>query len=106
MTSTTTGATSNAYEVIGKIVVTLGALWVCWQIISAAVAVYTQINPTCASIERDGRVAQGWMSQSISGGFRIQQSDGSWAFFPDFDMLTLADPSQSCDFAARWNLQF
>lgn len=106
MNSATTGPAPNAYEILGKLVVIVGAVWLCWQIVGAAMAAYTQIRPVCATIERDGRIAHGWMSHTLSGAYRIQQRDGTWAFFPDFDALTVDDPSQGCDFAADWKFQF
>ena len=105
MNSATTEPAPNGYELIGKLVVIVAAVWLCLQIVGVAMAAYSQMRPVCATIERDGRIAHGWMSKTPSGAYRVQQRDGTWAFFPDFGTLTLADPAQPCDFAADWYFQ-
>lgn len=105
MNSATTEPDPNIYELIGKLVVIVAAVWLCIQIVGVATAAYSQIRPVCATIERHGRVAHGWMSHTLTGAYRIQQHDGTWAFFAGFDSLTLPYPNQDCDFPADWKFQ-
>lgn len=101
----TNGASPNLYEVIGRIVVILAAMWILWQLLGAALTVYKQISPTCVSFESQGRTADGWMSRTLSGQYRIQQRDGSWAFFGDFDSITFVDADSVCSYPSVWMFQ-
>lgn len=103
--STVSKANTNLYEVVGRIVVILVAGWILWRLIGVALDAYSQISPTCAAFESDGRHVEGWMSRTLSGQYRIQQRDGSWAFFNTFDSIIFVDANSACDFPSVWMFQ-